>query len=132
MLYTFHDVCKKPPELQLRGFHFRLTKKALSVCFADSSPKGRAKSHTILIVIQSIKTEGVYLGFYTLRGRKFPLGNFRTFCVPQRRNTLLKSRLFSSNLASPAGRGGAAQAVTERAFILAPPLHKGAIMKFKK
>ena len=29
-----------------------------------------------------IKTGGVYLGFYTLRGRKFPNGNFRTsvFC----------------------------------------------------
>ena len=29
-----------------------------------------------------IKTGGVYLGFYTLRGRKFPHGNFRTsvFC----------------------------------------------------
>ena len=28
------------------------------------------------------KTEGVYLGFDTLRGRKFPHGNFRTsvFC----------------------------------------------------
>ena len=30
-----------------------------------------------------IKTEGVYLGFDTLRGRKFLHGNFRTsvFCV---------------------------------------------------
>ena len=29
-----------------------------------------------------IKTGGVYLGFHTLRGRKFPHGNFRTsvFC----------------------------------------------------
>ena len=29
-----------------------------------------------------IKTGGVYLGFDTLRGRKFPYGNFRTsvFC----------------------------------------------------
>ena len=29
-----------------------------------------------------MKTGGVYLGFHTLRGRKFPHGNFRTsvFC----------------------------------------------------
>ena len=81
-----------------------------------ASPKGRAKFHTILIAIQSIKTGGVHLGFYTLRERKFPTGNFRTFCVPQRRNTLLKSLLFSSNLASPTGRGGIASAMTERAF----------------
>ena len=29
-----------------------------------------------------MKTGGVYLGFHTLRGRKFPYGNFRTsvFC----------------------------------------------------
>ncbi|RHT23610.1 hypothetical protein DW806_14520 [Butyricicoccus sp. AM32-19] len=39
---------------------------------------------THLIEFQSkfIKIGGVYLGFYTLRGRKFPNGNFRTsvFC----------------------------------------------------
>ena len=34
------------------------------------------------LLCKRIKTGGVYLGFYTLRGRKFPYGNFRTsvFC----------------------------------------------------
>ena len=56
----------------------------------EIAPEGREKRHAVgvpfhLIAFarKSIKSRGVYLAFYTFRGRKFPYGNFRTsvFCV---------------------------------------------------
>ena len=53
-----------------------------------------------------IQTGGVYLGLDTLRGRKFPHGNFRTsvFCV--RQNTdCRKNEVFRQSQAPPYRRG---------------------------
>ena len=66
---------KKAPAMQALE---RLSKK--SVFTMLTLPRGSA--HKIIFAKQIIKTGGVYLGFYTPRGRKFPYGNFRTsvFC----------------------------------------------------
>ena len=69
------------------------------VVFCDNAADRRKRVHRITIncarkcAIQSKllrnfqKTGGVYLGFLTLRGRKFPNGNFRTTCVLRSQNT---------------------------------------------
>ena len=53
-----------------------------SVFTPEQQPRGSAHSKAFA---QQIQAGGVYLGFRTLRGRKFPHGNFRTsvFCVRQ-------------------------------------------------
>ena len=44
-----------------------------------------------------MKTGGVYLGFHTLRGRKFPHGNFRTSVFCEVRTQLVgKTKFFDS------------------------------------
>ena len=50
-----------------------------SVFTPEQQPRGSAHEKAFA---QQIQTGGVYLGFRTLRGRKFPHGNFRTsvFC----------------------------------------------------
>ena len=49
--------------------------------FTQNSNRAAARMKKRLLR-KRIKTEDMYLGFYTLRGRKFPHGNFRTsvFC----------------------------------------------------
>ena len=44
-------------------------------------------AHEIEIAQRFHKNRGVYLGFYALRGRKFPHGNFRTTRVLRSQNT---------------------------------------------
>ena len=54
--------------------------KSERFCGVNAAARQRAIQSKLLRNFQ--KTGGVYLGFLTLRGRKFPNGNFRTsvFC----------------------------------------------------
>ena len=48
------------------------------------------------------KTGGVYLGFRTLRGRKFPYGNFRTFVFCEVKTQIVgKTKFFDSLKGTP-------------------------------
>ena len=72
---NFRLRAKKAPAMQALE---KLSKKSVFAIL----PLPRVSAHKIIFAKQIIKTGGVYLGFYTLRGRKFPHGNFRTsvFC----------------------------------------------------
>ena len=55
-----------------------------SVFTPEQQPRSSAHEKAFA---QHIQTGGVYLGFRTLRGRKFPHGNFRTSVFRVRQNT---------------------------------------------
>ena len=48
-----------------------------------------------------IKTGGVYLGFDTLRGRKFPYGNFRTSVFCEVKTQIVGKTKFFDSLTLP-------------------------------
>ena len=63
---------------------------ALSKAFAQQTQKKNGD----LCLVFFITNGGVYLGFYTLRGRKFPHGNFRTTRVlPSQNTTCLRNEV---------------------------------------
>ena len=52
-----------------------------------------------------MKTGGVYLGFHTLRGRKFPYGNFRTSVFCEVKTQIVGKTKFFDSLNRPLFRG---------------------------
>ena len=69
------------------GVPFRLIEFALQI---------PARRPLTLKILNESKSGGVYLGFLTLRGRKFPHGNFRTSVFCEVRTHLSEKRSFST------------------------------------